>query len=84
MMKAMCVMLCHWNLELVVVHGKEKDSLVSESIFKTIIAFDHGLIGFIKTDVFLIRLLCFVVSLEVDATYFHNAATLMNFAFLAA
>jgi hypothetical protein len=25
-----------------------------------------------------------VVSLEVDATYFHNAATLMNFAFLAA
>jgi hypothetical protein len=42
------VMLCHWNLELVVVHGKEKDSLV------------------------------------MDATYFHNAATLMNFAFLAA
>lgn len=33
-LQAMCVMLCHWNLEPVVVHGKEKDSLVSESIWR--------------------------------------------------
>lgn len=33
-LQAMCVMFCHWNLEPVVVHGKEKDSLVSESILR--------------------------------------------------